>query len=170
MGNEKNEFNRFDAVFNSPIGYLGIKLNDGVLVELQFLTEQAAEFEHSTPEANGFSVAIRTFLDDPTVTPDVPVRPTGTDHQKRVWQALQKIPAGSVLTYGEMATRLGSGARAVGNACRRNPIPLLIPCHRLVAKNGLGGFAGEQGGRLLEIKRCLLAREGAIPAFAEMTT
>jgi len=111
------------------------------------------------PEADVFCDAIRAFVDNPATYPDLAIRPAGTAHQKRVWQALPQIPAGRVLTYGELAAKFGSGARAVGNACRQNPIPLLIPCHRMVSRSGLGGFAGEQSGRMTELKRQLLTRE-----------
>ena len=91
---------------------------------------------------------------------DVELQLKGTLFQKKVWQALQKIPAGQVVTYGELAKQLNTSARAVGNACRANPIPLLVPCHRVVSKTGLGGFAGSQSGAPMKIKRCLLEHEG----------
>jgi O-6-methylguanine DNA methyltransferase len=79
-----------------------------------------------------------------------------TPFTRAVWGELQKIPAGSVKTYGEIAAAVGrpNAARAVGNACGANPLPLFIPCHRAVAKNGLGGFSGG-----LDWKRALLAAE-----------
>ncbi|MBU6505104.1 MAG: methylated-DNA--[protein]-cysteine S-methyltransferase [Betaproteobacteria bacterium] len=83
---------------------------------------------------------------------------SGTPFQQAVWKALQRIPAGTVWTYGQLAARVGhpGAARAVGSACGANPIPFLIPCHRVVASNGgLGGF-----GLGLAVKRALLAREG----------
>ena len=84
----------------------------------------------------------------------------GTPFQKKVWLALQKIPAGQVMTYGELAKQLKTSARAVGNACRANPMPLVIPCHRVVAKSGLGGFSGSQEGAPIKIKKWLLEHEG----------
>ncbi|HDK37468.1 MAG TPA: methylated-DNA--[protein]-cysteine S-methyltransferase [Thiolapillus brandeum] len=90
---------------------------------------------------------------------DIAVDPEGTDFQKKVWQALRQIPSGEVLTYGELAKKLGSSPRAIGGACRRNPVPLLIPCHRVVAANGDGGFAGHTDGHWMEIKRWLLSHE-----------
>ena len=65
-----------------------------------------------------------------------------TSFQIAVWRALEHIPYGGVITYGELARRLGSGPRAVGGALKANPLPIILPCHRVVAKNGLGGFAG----------------------------
>lgn len=88
----------------------------------------------------------------------LPLDITGTPFQKAVWDLLCDIPAGSVLTYGELASRAGHprAARAAGSACGANPIPFIIPCHRVVAAQGrLGGF-----GLGLDVKRALLAREG----------
>lgn len=84
----------------------------------------------------------------------------GTAFQRRVWQALTAIPPGQVRTYGELARALGSSPRAVGNAARANPWPLVVPCHRLVASQGLGGYGGQTRGQGLAIKRWLLAHEG----------
>ena len=78
------------------------------------------------------------------------------------WAALQDIPAGTVLTYGELARQLDSAARAIGGACRNNPIPILIPCHRVVGQQGLGGYAGAVTGDPLGIKRWLLRHEGVV--------
>ncbi|MCK5647355.1 MAG: methylated-DNA--[protein]-cysteine S-methyltransferase [Gammaproteobacteria bacterium] len=89
----------------------------------------------------------------------------GTPFQQRVWQALTEIPPGEVRTYGELAKELNSSARAVGNACRRNLFPLIVPCHRVVSAAGIGGYAGDtadtQKGQInfLQIKQWLLAHE-----------
>ncbi|MGK0673659.1 MAG: methylated-DNA--[protein]-cysteine S-methyltransferase [Halothiobacillaceae bacterium] len=92
--------------------------------------------------------------------PDRPLlAPAGTPFQQRVWRALAEIPLGQTRTYGELATRLGTSPRAVGGALRANPIPIIIPCHRILAAQGLGGYAGasEEGRRR---KAWLLAHEG----------
>ncbi len=86
----------------------------------------------------------------------------GTAFQQRVLRALCQIPAGETRSYGQLARELGTSARAVGNACRRNPLPILIPCHRVVAASSLGGYAGETTGRNAQIKRCLLRHEGVV--------
>lgn len=83
----------------------------------------------------------------------------GTCYQFKVWQALLKIPFGHTMTYKALALQIGSGARAIGNACKKNPYPLIIPCHRIVAAHGLGGYSGETQGDLVAIKRKLLAAE-----------
>ncbi len=100
------------------------------------------------------------YFNNPQRSPEIDVQLSGTVFQRRVWRALRRIPAGKVLTYGALAERLGTGARAVGNACRKNPVPIIVPCHRVVAQQGLGGFAGDQQGRLLRVKRWLLQAEG----------
>ncbi len=102
---------------------------------------------------------IRYYLKNPKHQFKALAIPSGTVFQQSVWRIMQNIEAGVTLTYGEVAAKLDSSPRAVGNACRRNPIPLLIPCHRIVAKNGLGGFAGYTSGNIFDIKRWLLAHE-----------
>lgn len=76
--------------------------------------------------------------------------------------AIAAIPRGRTATYGELATSLGSAPRAVGQACGANPFPLIVPCHRVTSAAGLGGFANAREGWLLEVKRWLLAFEGAL--------
>ena len=87
---------------------------------------------------------------------DIPTFPAGSAFQKRVLTQIQNIPFGETRTYSEIATSLKSWARPVGNACGHNPIPIIIPCHRVVGKNGLGGYSGEGG---LHTKRLLLSFE-----------
>lgn len=91
----------------------------------------------------------------------IPLAPQGTSFQKSVWHELSKIPMGETRTYGEIAHKLNSGARAVGNACRKNPVQIIVPCHRVVSAKSLGGYAGETQGKQLDIKRWLLNHEGA---------
>lgn len=106
------------------------------------------------------SAPFSAYFRDPSKAIDLPTRLVGTAFQQRVWRAIAAIPAGSTRTYGALAADLGSSARAIGGACRTNPCPLVVPCHRVVARQGLGGFAGDRGGRLLAIKARLLAHEG----------
>jgi methylated-DNA-[protein]-cysteine S-methyltransferase len=96
---------------------------------------------------------------------DLPLLVEGTEFQQHLWAALCEIPRGRTLTYGALAGRLGVDARAVGQACGDNRLPIVIPCHRVVAANGIGGFAHATGGYLLEAKRWLLAHECAADAF-----
>jgi methylated-DNA-[protein]-cysteine S-methyltransferase len=91
---------------------------------------------------------------------DLPLAQRGTDFQKRVWAAMRDIPYGETATYGGMAVALGSGPRPVGMACARNPIPIIVPCHRVLGSGGKeGGFSGGKG---LPTKRQLLAIEGVV--------
>jgi methylated-DNA-[protein]-cysteine S-methyltransferase len=104
---------------------------------------------------------LQAYFRDPHAPFTIPLTLEGTRFQQRVWEALQAIPPGTALTYGELAQQLGTAARAVGGACRANPIPILIPCHRVVARQGLGGYTGAVTGDPLGIKRWLLQHEGA---------
>ena len=90
----------------------------------------------------------------------MPLAPAGSGFRQRVWQAMQAIPVGETRSYGALARALGSAPRAVGGACGANPIPILIPCHRVVAGGGLGGYSGGAG---LATKIALLKLEGALP-------
>ncbi|PIT22805.1 hypothetical protein BGI36_01045 [Snodgrassella communis] len=100
-----------------------------------------------------FSGKLQTF--------NYPPSSTGTEFQQRVWQAIANIPYGQVASYGDIAHILGSAARAVGQACGKNPLPIIIPCHRIVSANGLGGFSLSNNPFELNIKRWLLTHEGA---------
>ncbi|MEL5848257.1 MAG: methylated-DNA--[protein]-cysteine S-methyltransferase [Candidatus Igneacidithiobacillus chanchocoensis] len=88
------------------------------------------------------------------------IQATGTPYQLRVWHALREIPLGSAYTYGTLAQRLGSAPRAVGQACRHNPVAILIPCHRVVGRHDWGGYGGQRSGPELEWKQFLLQHEG----------
>jgi methylated-DNA-[protein]-cysteine S-methyltransferase len=107
--------------------------------------------------------ALRRYFETGELPGDLPLAAAGTPFQRLVWQRLERIPAGHTVTYGDLARELGTSARAVGGACRANPIPLLIPCHRVVARGGLGGYSGERGGAWADKKRWLLRHEGAVP-------
>jgi methylated-DNA-[protein]-cysteine S-methyltransferase len=152
----------YQAVLNFPFAPVGIAISDGRLRSVDYLTSPQRVFTQQVPGLGRVIDAIKTYLQDPKREFDLPLSLDGTPFQRRVWQALRKIPSGSTLTYGELAQQIGSGARAVGNACRANPCPLIVPCHRVVGVNGLGGFAGERGGEKLEIKRWLLQHEGVL--------
>lgn len=104
--------------------------------------------------------ALAEYFRDGTLGLDLPVAPLGTDFQRRVWAALRAIPPGNTRTYGELARELGTSPRAIGGACRANPCLIAVPCHRVVARDGLGGFAGERGGERLAVKCWLLRHEG----------
>jgi len=85
----------------------------------------------------------------------------GSDYRHKVWSELCKIPFGETMTYSELAGKIGSSARAVGNACRDNPYPVIIPCHRVVSVSGMGGYCGKTDGDFMAIKYKLLTFEAA---------
>jgi methylated-DNA-[protein]-cysteine S-methyltransferase len=90
---------------------------------------------------------------------DLPLRPAGTAFERGVWAAMQDIPYGETCSYGDLAATAHSAPRAVGRACGRNPIPIVIPCHRVLGKGWMGGYSGQGG---LKTKEALLALEGAL--------
>jgi len=102
---------------------------------------------------------LKHYLNNPEETLTVNLKKQGSAFRNKVWAEMCKIPAGQTLTYSALARQINSGARAVANACRDNPFPGIIPCHRVVAVSGLGGYMGQTGGKALEIKKKLLAGE-----------
>ena len=111
------------------------------------------------PSFKQMTQEIFAYLQRPHQAFSLPAQLAGSAFQNKVWLAIYGIPLGQTRTYSELATQLQSGPRAVANACGANRLPLLIPCHRVVAKNGLGGFMrGNKNG--LAIKRWLLTHEG----------
>jgi methylated-DNA-[protein]-cysteine S-methyltransferase len=109
-------------------------------------------------------VQIQAYLEDPRYVFELPMRMSGTRHRLQVWEAMCRIPAGKTRTYGELAKELGSSPRAVGGACGANPLPIVVPCHRVIAAGGdIGGFMGRRAeGFERSIKRWLLEHEGAL--------
>lgn len=146
---------------HTPIGWLKIAEQDGKLVDISITKHKpvvqqpsALEQKTSTQLARYFQHQNRRF--------SLPLGLEGTDFQLRVWRALSKIPFGQVRTYGQLARELKSSPRAVGNACRANPLPIIVPCHRVISANGIGGYAGKTSGPILERKRWLLLHEGLL--------
>jgi methylated-DNA-[protein]-cysteine S-methyltransferase len=99
------------------------------------------------------------YLEDSSVQFDLPVMTMGTAFQQKVWSILETIPAGETRTYGELARAIGSSPRAVGGACKNNPVAVLVPCHRVVSAQGPGGYAGCTAGDNLQVKTWLLKHE-----------
>jgi methylated-DNA-[protein]-cysteine S-methyltransferase len=133
-------------------------LEDGAVKRLAVLA-QAPEWNASREDAADVLARLAAHIVEGANRPDVPVAPAGTPFQQRVWARLRAIPRGETRTYGEVAATLGTAPRAVGAACRANPVLLLVPCHRVVARDGAGGFAGHTVGRWAHIKAWLLAAE-----------
>jgi methylated-DNA-[protein]-cysteine S-methyltransferase len=149
----------YDAVIAAPFGRLGIRTGDDRLLDIDFVSARVRLQAPAGAFARRVCRELRAYFADSRHAWKLPLGFEGSDHQRRVWRALARIPAGEVRSYGEIAKRLRSSARAVGGACRRNPIPIVVPCHRVVAAGGVGGFMGRQSGSALDVKRWLLAHE-----------
>lgn len=149
----------YDAVIAAPFGRLGLRLTDGRLSEIDFLSTRAPLVRPRSPAARAIARALNNYFKNPEKSLRVPLALNGTEFQRRVWRALVRIPAGEVRQYGELAVALRSSPRAVGNACRANPIPIVVPCHRVVAHAGIGGFMGHAAGKAVRLKEWLLTHE-----------
>ena len=151
----------FNAVIDAPFGKVGIRLEGEAVREIVYLPESMQNVAPDTPLARQAVEQIERYFSEASATFELPLAPVGTAFQRRVWQAICKIPPGAVVTYGQLARQLGSVPRAVGQACGSNPLPIVIPCHRVVAASGLGGFAHHAGDNFFtDVKRWLLAHEG----------
>ncbi len=153
------------ARIHTPFGAIAVAAHDGQLAIELLVAEPAEAIEVVKPSSNILIIdvcrQIVEYLNNPGFLFDMPLSQHGTAFQQRVWQAIAAIPAGQVRTYGQLAREIGSGPRAVANACGANHLPLVVPCHRVVAQNGLGGFMqGKQNG--LKIKHWLLKHEGVV--------
>ena len=150
--------NVYEVLIPAPFGAVGIRTRDGLVHEIALIPSELADQASASAQKNEAVKQIQSYLNNPKTKPNFKCLALGTPYQQRVWQAISQIPCGETRTYAELAQQIGSGPRAVANACGANPLPLLVPCHRVVAKNGLGGFMqGFEGG--LEIKKWLLAHE-----------
>ena len=147
------------AVIATPFGRLGVRVEDGAVSGIFFLPDDAGLLAPADPLAGRVAAQVERYLCDPAFRFDLPLKPAGTEFQRRVWNAISAIPPGGTRSYGEIARDLGSASRAVGQACGENRFPLVIPCHRVVSARGIGGFAHAHGGYLLRVKRWLLAHE-----------
>jgi len=152
------------ARFPAPFAVLGIMTDGVALTAMDFLPLGTPALQPQDEISRQACIQLQAYLDDPTFSFDLPLAPHGTVFQSRVWQALRQIPGGSTQSYGELARLLDSAPRAVGQACGANPIPLIIPCHRVLARGGLGGFMNSTDGEPLAIKRWLLQHERRQPA------
>ncbi len=143
----------------SPVGRLTIVANDESIVAVEFADPGDEEQASNLPLLASAASQLAEYFSGKRRLFDLPVAPTGTVFRRRVWHAMRAIPYGRTQTYGDLARTLDSAPRAVGQACGANPIPIIIPCHRVVASGGrLGGFSGGEG---CATKRQLLALEAA---------
>jgi len=149
----------YQAKLSVPFGMLGIRCEGAALCGIDFLPDSDAPQQPIDAFTKQVCAQLLRYLDDPAMRFTLPLFLGGTAHQRKVWQAMSEIPHGTTRSYGELAAELHSSAQAVGQACGANPLPIVIPCHRVVAKSGLGGFMRQGEGAVLDIKRWLLAHE-----------
>jgi len=152
----------FSARLPAPFAVLGIRTRGERLTGIDYLPLEAATLRPVDAFAAEVCRQLSGYLSDPEFPFDLPLDTPGTQFQRRVWDAVREIGCGSTMSYLQVARQIGSAPRPVGTACGANRIPLLIPCHRVVGSNGLGGFMHSRKGKALEIKRWLLRHEGAI--------
>ena len=154
---------KYQTKIDSPIGTLTLVADDEVLTEVRFPNDAHHDDDIEMVDATDHAVLqqaaneLGEYFSGTRVDFDVPLDPRGTAFQLAAWQALRTIPYGETVSYGEQAKRLGDAgkARAVGAANGRNPLPIIVPCHRVVGSNGhLTGFGGG-----IETKAWLLDHE-----------
>ncbi|HQT32291.1 MAG TPA: methylated-DNA--[protein]-cysteine S-methyltransferase [Thiobacillus sp.] len=153
----------YDAIFPAPMCRLGARFDGDALTRLDFLPLATPVSAQLDARAEHLARELVAYWDDAAHAFDLRFELSGTPFQQRVWQALQAIPPGQPTTYGALARQLGTAARAVGQACGANPLPILVPCHRVVAARGLGGFMHAAAGAPLDVKTWLLAHEQHAP-------
>lgn len=142
---------------HTPIIDLTLSELDGAIISVDW---GWSPFQEKSPLLLEAKRQLDAYFDGELTDFDLPLNPMGTKHQEKVWAAMRKIPYGQTRTYGELAAEIGSAAQAVGTACGRNPLPVLIPCHRVLASGKkLGGYSGDGG---LYTKRALLVLEGTL--------
>lgn len=148
-----------EATFETPIGWIGLSTHENFLTHVHLLG--SGKYTENCPTT--FTKKIRQkflrYFENPHYTVECPILLTGTSFQLKIWRMLARIPCSTLVTYGDLAKKSQSSARAIGQACRTNPCPIVIPCHRVVAKHHLGGFNGHSSGKFWKMKEQLLALE-----------
>ena len=150
----------YQATVSTPVGKIGVRAPDRFLLGIDYLHDSELIITPKTIVAKETVEQLLCYFADPKFPFDLPLMLDVTLFQQSVLDALQKIPVGTTQSYAELAKRLNTKAQPIGSACLKNPIPIIIPCHRLVSKNDLGGYRGSTAkGSFLEIKRWLLQHE-----------
>jgi len=150
----------YAAILPAPFGALGVRIENATLTMLEFLPPGTHPITSSNPLVAQLAAELSAYYADPGHRFRLPSLPPGTPFRQQVWRALCDIRAGNTQTYGDIARQIGSAPRAVGQAVGDNPLPILIPCHRVIAANGgLGGFMHSRTGYSQDIKRWLLQHE-----------
>lgn len=158
----KPDADLFSGIVAAPFGAVGIRTDATSVKEIVYLPAQFAARPPTDAVAEDALIQIQRYFREPDFRFELPLAQVGTAFQQKVWAVISSIPRGSVLTYGQVARMIGSAPRAVGQACGANWFPLVVPCHRVTATGGLGGFSNQAdaGGFHIGVKRWLLAHEG----------
>ncbi len=155
-GDDKN----YQARLLTPFAVLGIRTEEDWLTGIDYLPRDTPEQIPQNILAKEVCSQLKAYLKNSKFEFDLLLHISGTHHQQRVWSSILAIPPGETKSYAEIAKQIHSAPRAVGQACGANRLPIVIPCHRVIAKNGgLGGFMHASDGMPLDIKRWLLMHE-----------
>ena len=149
----------YDAILDFAPCRIGARFTGEALTQLNYLPPDTPLTRDPDQRTKHLANELEHYTQHPDHNFDLLFVPSGTPFQLRVWRALLAIPAGQSLSYGALATLLHTAPRAIGQACGANPLPLVIPCHRVVSANGLGGFMHAASGAPLDIKAWLLQHE-----------
>jgi methylated-DNA-[protein]-cysteine S-methyltransferase len=150
----------YSARLAAPFAVLGIRTAGECLTGIDYLPPGAPTLAPLDTFSAEVCRQLEAYLQDADFRFALRYHNAGSSYQRRVWDAIRRIPRGQTMSYMEVAGRVGSAPRPVGAACGANRVPLLIPCHRVVASAGIGGFMHSRAGRAIEIKRWLLRHEG----------
>jgi methylated-DNA-[protein]-cysteine S-methyltransferase len=153
----------FAAILSAPFGALGVRIENARLTALEFLPPDTRPIPSTDALVARLQAELSAYYADPGHIFHLPMTLRGSRFRQQVWHALCEISAGTTRTYGDIARQIGSAPRAVGQAVGDNPVPILIPCHRVIAADGsLGGFMHSRTGYSQDIKRWLLRHEHAL--------
>lgn len=143
----------------TQVGWLKVEGNQYFVTSAQFVFERpSADFGQGVVRDKVYG-QLQNYLEGQETVFDVPLMTRGSEFQQKVWSELEAIPSGQTRTYGEIARKVGSSPRAIGGACRRNPVAVIVPCHRVVSASGAGGYAGDTRGDNMQVKLWLLDHE-----------
>lgn len=149
------------GALRAPFGWLLIsRAVGGQIVGIDLSRARGGVARCSGPAWRAAGMEFEHYFADPRHRVRLPVVVSATPFQERVWKAIRRIAPGRILTYGALAAAVGSGARAVGGACGANPVPLIVPCHRVVGRSGMGGYSAGSEGDGAGFKEWLLRHEG----------
>ncbi len=149
----------FDKTYQTPVGKLGIRYQKNAITELRWLPDDSSPNQVTHKNSDLINDSLDYYFKTADFSDKVKLSPYGTPFQLKVWNRLREIPVGETITYGELAHELNTSSRAIGQACRTNPLALFIPCHRVVSRTGLGGYMGNQ--KKTSIKSWLLEHESS---------